>query len=117
MCIRDRCESAVSSVESNCAACCRDLGRSCTLRRRCSVDEYNDVSLLSRASTLGTRRIARRMTALRTSATECVATQSRQAGCSHALPRQRLSGGERNFALYLPLVAYPTQAEYEQCRC
>src|SRR5687768_15263580 len=86
----------------------------CTLRRRCNSHERRDVSALSLASWLGTRRIARRRAFRHTSATTLVATQSLQRTQQHALPQQRSAARRRNFALDLPLVAYPTRAEYEQ---
>jgi hypothetical protein len=73
-----------------------------------------DVSALSLASWLGTRRIARRRAFRHTSAATLVATQSLQRTQQHALPQQRSAARRRNFALDLPLVAYPTRAEYEQ---
>src|SRR5262245_40799973 len=88
-----------------------------TLRRRCNARERGLVPALSRASTLGARRIARREAALHASAAAPVATQSRHCRCTRALQLQRRNCEKRNFSLDLPLVAYPTQAEYEQLKC
>jgi hypothetical protein len=78
--------------------------------------DSDDVPAVSLASALGTRRIGLRGVSRRESATALCATQSRQLPRNDALPRQQPRARKRNFALDLPLVAYATQAEYEQMK-
>jgi hypothetical protein len=92
-------------------------GLLCTLRRRCNANDHVAVPALALASWPGAKKIARSRASQRASATTLVATQSRQNTRRRALPQQRSAARRRNFALDLPLVAYPTQAEYEQYTC
>jgi hypothetical protein len=108
------CDCGFLANETERAAQAGEPGLLCTLRPRCNLHGHCDVSALSLASWLGTRRIARRRAFRHTSAATLVATQSLQRTQQHALPQQRSAARRRNFALDLPLVAYPTRAEYEQ---